>query len=115
MGLHRALGHEQVGRDLRVGGALGDLDEHLALAIGEDIEPGVFASGRVGQPWHHMFEQPAGGARRHNRLTRGHRADRIQQVVRAGVLEHETGCAGLQGCEDVFVQVEGGQHQHLGP
>jgi hypothetical protein len=40
--------------------------------------------------------------------------DAEQELLRAGVLQQESGGAGAQRVEDVFVDVEGGEHHHLG-
>ena len=60
-----------------------------------------------------LADQPPGDRRGEQCLAGGDHADRLEQPLRGGVLEQETARARPQRVEDVLVQVEGGQDEHL--
>ncbi len=116
MRLDRRLRQHQPLRDLGVGEAARDQQQHLALARGQLLEP--FALSRVEavvaalvarrrQPVRVGVEQPARDARGDHRVAAGDRPDRGQQVGRLRVLEQEAAGAGAQRRVDVLVEVEG--------
>ena len=57
-------------------------------------------------------DHPPGHRRRQQRIPGRHRPDRVDQLLRRVVLEHEAAGAGVQRLEDVLVEVERRQHQH---
>ena len=60
-----------------------------------------------------MVEQTSGGRWGDDRVTSCDIAYCAQQLGGAGVLEEESGCAGLERGVDVLVEVEGGENEHL--
>ena len=114
MGLHRRLReHEPRSAISALERPLGHLQQHLALAVGEPVQPGIRprAAGR-GSSAGERVEQP--------RVTLGATTAspaataRIagQQLLRRHVLEQEPARAGPQRRVDVLVEVERGQHEH---
>ena len=104
------------GGDLGVGGAGRHLEQHLALAGRQRRQQRIRRRGRpAGQGVGDVVEQPAGRAGRHHGVTGGDGPDRAEQLLRSGVLQQEPAGPGPQRGEDVLVEVEGGQHQHLRP
>ena len=63
---------------------------------------------------HHLFDESLRRRRRDNRVALIYRANRTQQRLRLGVLEQESGCAGVDGRHHVLVQVERRQDDHAG-
>jgi len=81
----------------------------------------------LGLPWCQACHVPARGLGRkpafhegghcrrgQQRLARRDRADRIDECIRGGVLQQETGGTRPQRSEDILVQAEHRQHQHPG-
>jgi hypothetical protein len=117
--LHGRLGQEQPLGDLGVRQALGDREQHLALALGELGEPGVAARRRGGrlarQLLGEQLEHPPGHPRGHDGVSGRDGADGGRELGGARVLEQEAARAGAQGGERVLVQVERGEDEHPGP
>src|SRR5919106_848526 len=100
----------QLLRDLGVGAATGDGEQHLLLAVGQGVDR-LVGTGRpvaAGEG----CEQPAGDARGDERVAAGGGADGFAQQLGPGVLEEEAGRAGAQRVVDVLIEVEGGDHDH---
>ena len=91
--LHRRLRQVQRLGDLSVRLPARDLDQHLALAIGQPPQPLVGSRsgrrGRVGLTREGLDELP-GDARRHHPIPRGHRPDPGDEVGRVRILEQES-------------------------
>jgi hypothetical protein len=102
---------EQALGDLGVAGPPGDGHHHLALPVGEALEP-ARNGGVDGQPLGELPDEAPGDRRRQQRPAVGHGADGDGQLVGGDVLEHEAAGAGAQRPVDVLVRVEGGQDQH---
>jgi hypothetical protein len=106
------LGEDEALGDLGVGEAAGDLEEHLALAGGQQLEAiDALAGGRDGrgQTVREGREQPARDPGSDDRIPIGDRADGRQQLAGRGVLEQEAAGTGPQARVDILVEVEGGE------
>ena len=106
VGLHRAQADVQLRGDLVVGTAAGDGDEHVLLALGQRRD----RLGRRGRSLQRRQrgQQPAGDVGRDEGVAVRGRLDRLDQQRGARVLQQEPPGAGLEGAEDVLVEVEGG-------
>ncbi len=114
MGLHRRLAEVQRGGDLGVRQAPRHVDQHLALALGELLEPGRrTARRRAVGPADEVGDEPAGDRRRQERLAGGDDPHGGDQLLGRRVLEQEPAGTCPQRVVDVLVEVEGGEHQHL--
>jgi hypothetical protein len=103
----------QVPGYLGVGEARRHLFKHLVLTLGELGQQPL--GGREGLgPAGELGDQAAGDARRQQRLAAGDDPDRVEQLLRRGVLEHESAGPAAQRLEDVLVLVEGGHHEDPG-
>src|SRR3954447_2632888 len=109
--LHGGRTHPQDRRDLSVGQPPRDLQQHVRLARGEQVEPGPVE--RTG-PGREPVDQPAGHRRIEQRGAPVDHPYRVDHPLRLGVLEQETGGPGAQRGEQVLVETEGGQHQNSG-
>src|SRR2546421_3677741 len=102
---------ERVG-DFPVGVSSRHETEHFELAWTELVEPlrggrrVFFGVGDVG------LDETFGDARGEQRFACGNEADRRQQLAGFSAFEEEAACPGAEGTEDVFVELEGGQHQY---
>ena len=126
---------EQLVGDFLIRHSLGDLHRHLTLPLGQQVQfrvsvchrPGAGHRGRtvriavsrrqpmLGVPvLHHLFDESLRRRRRDNRVALIYRANRTQQRLRLGVLEQESGCAGVDSRHHVLVQVERRQDDHAG-
>ena len=114
--LHRRLGQRPAGGDLRVGQPARHQAQHLALAVGQLVEPATSAAragrrpGRSGEP----VEQPTGHGGGEQRVAARDHPDRRDQLGRPDVLEQEAAGAGPQRREHVLVEVVGGEHDDPG-
>ena len=86
--------------------------QHLALAIGERVEPGMRRGARGRRLLHELLDQPARHFRREQRLAVGDDTHGREQVVGQRVLEQEAARAGAQRLEDVLVEIERREDQH---
>ena len=68
---------------------------------------------RRGQPAGEPVEQPARDRRREECLAGGHHADRLDEILRRGVLQQEPAGPGAERLEHVFVEIEGREDQDL--
>src|SRR6266540_4505954 len=113
VGFDGCFADEQGCGDLVVGLAFGDQLEHLELAVGQLVElgggglPGWGAAGE-------LFDQAAGDRWGEQRFALGDGADGVGELFGADVFEEEAAGAGFHRVVDVFVHVEGCQHQHPG-
>ena len=114
VGLHRRLGQEQLGRDLRVVAAAPDRDEHLAFAVGQRRSARARWSGRGAAP-------PVRSSS--CRVTRGDRSASPAATVRTAwtssagraSLSRKPLAPARSAREGVLVEVEGGEDEHPRP
>jgi hypothetical protein len=114
VGLGGLLGDDQGAADLGVGQTVGDQPQYLGLPLGERSEAG---RERPGRTWlaGEVGDQPAGHRRGQQGVACGDHADRVYELGGGGVLDQEAAGAGPERLIDVFVEVEGGEHQHSRP
>ena len=112
VGLDGGFGKGQRRRDLAVGQATADVLEDLYLAGGQRLD--LFGSPAGGRPADEFLDETAGYRRGEQRVTGGDGADGVGEVGSADVLEQEAAGSRSDGGVDVFVQVEGRQHEHPG-
>jgi hypothetical protein len=108
--LDGALLDNKTGRHLGVGQAPRDEAEDLELAVREVTKPFGHAWGRSQGIGEHP-DQPACDGGVEQRVPAIHGADRSDQLGGWGILEHEAARPGLERPIDVFVIVEGREHE----
>src|SRR5215470_8920267 len=116
MDLDGSLGQVQVVGDLTVGSPGGELDEDGLFPVGELAEqdiPVLLPAG-TGYKGDELVDEPAGRRGGEDRVAAGDGADSGEQLRGGRVFEEEPAGAGLEPGEDVLIQVEGGEDQHLG-
>src|SRR5579884_341789 len=113
--LHGRLAEEQRGADLGVRQSAYDEVHHLALAVGELAEPPRRREAGHLAALHEAIDQPPCHGGREQGVACGDGAHAADDVRRGCVLEQEPAGPGLQGCDDVFVEVEGGEDDHARP
>src|SRR5215207_11210648 len=112
VGLDGALAEEQLGTDLGVRPAAGQLAEHVDFAGGEPGQVG--GRRRVGAGGGELLDQAAGDGGGQQGVALRRDPHGPYEVLGRDVLEEEAAGAGGQGVEDVFVQVVGGQDDDPG-
>ena len=108
------LAEVEAGGDLGVGQPRRDKPDYVALPLAQAAR-GASGRGGGGRAAAEVFDQAAGDGRGEQRLAGADRADGAGQLLAGGVLEQEAAGSGLHGVVDVLVEVEGGQHEDLGP
>jgi hypothetical protein len=109
VGLHGGLGDDRGAPDPGVGTAAGNLDENVALSLGESAE-GTRRLGRLGVA-PELLDHSPGHCRVEQCITGGDGADRTDQRLGRRALQQEAARAGAESLVHVVVDVERGQ-QH---
>ena len=94
--------------DLGVRAPPPDERQHPALAPGERVQLRRRRSIGV-RPRRQVLDEPAGDARRQERVAAGHDADGVEDLLGRGVLQQEAAGAGLDCGVHVLVEVERGE------
>ena len=115
VGLDRRLADVEPLGDLGVAGAADHLAQHVHLPIGQLGEPvGDVSRRRLLGAAGELIEQPFGHLRLHQGVAGVGGPDGRDQLLGRRRLEQEPAGPGPHGREEVLVEVEGGQHHHLG-
>src|SRR6266540_4043783 len=108
--LDRRLAQVELLRELGVREAAGEQTQDLALAAGQLVELVARRHGRARE----ALDEASRGGRPEERVAGGDDPDRVDELGGLDVLEQEAAGAGLHGGVDVFVEVEGGEHEDAG-
>jgi hypothetical protein len=111
VGLHGGLRDVDPLGDFLVGQAGRDQREHLAFAGGQVAE--ATHPPRRPRPGGELRDQPSGDGGGQERLTGRDHPDGPDQLGRVGVLYQKAGRARAEAVEDVLVQLERGQDDHV--
>ena len=102
---------DQRGGDLGVAESGGEHPQYRELPLGERGELRGAPVDRGGQPPRDLVEQLPGDGGGEERLAGGDGPHGVEQILDAGVLEDEAGCAGPERLDDVLVETERRQDQ----